>query len=168
MRLMAASVFPDKVHHRCTVDELITKVDLDKQKEQLTRFSTFHNRYFNSQHGVDAVDWLYEQIRDAIRESGNPLATVRYVRHTAWAQPSLIVSLPGIIRGDTVVVGAHLDSVISNDRGAGRAPGAGESLILPPSQREVPNLLFRRRRLRLYDDPGQPSRPALRPPPCRG
>lgn len=99
---------------------------MKKIEEQLTKYSSFHNRYFNSQYGVAAAEWLYERIKEAIEESGNPLATVRYVRHTAWAQPSIIVSLPGIIRGQTVVIGSHLDSVISNDRGAGRAPGAGK------------------------------------------
>ncbi|KAH7361946.1 bacterial leucyl aminopeptidase [Plectosphaerella cucumerina] len=126
-RLAAANPFPSKVHHKCAVEELHAKINLKKIEEQLVTFSSFHNRYFNSQYGVDAVDWLYAQIREAIKESGNPLATVRYVRHTAWAQPSLIVSLPGIIRSDTVVLGAHLDSVISNDRGAGRAPGADDN-----------------------------------------
>lgn len=90
-------------------------------------YSNFHNRYFNSAYGVAAAEWLYARVQDVIRESGNPLASVRLVRHVAWSQPSIIVSLPGIIRGQTVVVGSHLDSVISNDRGAGRAPGADDN-----------------------------------------
>jgi leucyl aminopeptidase len=127
MRLFAAAPFPDKASQKCAVNKIIEKIDLKKIEEQLTKYSSFHNRYFNSQYGVDAAEWLYEQIKQAIRDSGNPLATVRYVRHTAWAQPSIIVSLPGIIRGQTVVIGSHLDSVISNDRGAGRAPGADDN-----------------------------------------
>lgn len=118
--------FPKKLHQRCTVEKLHSKIDLDKIRTQLEQFTTFHNRYYQSQHGVDAAEWLYERVRAVIQESGNPLATVRLVRHAAWAQPSIVATIPGSDRDRIVVVGAHLDSVIVGDRGAGRAPGAGK------------------------------------------
>ncbi|CAG9988192.1 unnamed protein product [Clonostachys byssicola] len=126
-KLFAAAAFPDALQHKCTVQKIIKNIDVDKIKEQLTTYSSFHNRYFNSQYGVDAAEWLYERVKEVMKESGNPLATSRLVRHTAWSQPSIIVSLPGITRGKTVVLGSHLDSVISGDRGAGRAPGADDN-----------------------------------------
>ncbi|KFA60329.1 hypothetical protein S40285_07660 [Stachybotrys chlorohalonatus IBT 40285] len=125
-RLFAAAPFPDGIHQSCAVSQLIPKLNMNRVKEQLTEYTGFHNRYFNSRYGVQAAEWLFARVNEAIEESGNPLATARLIRHTAWSQPSIIVSLPGIIRGQTVVVGSHLDSVISNDRGAGRAPGADD------------------------------------------
>lgn len=98
---------------------------MDKVKSQLEEFSAFHNRYYLSRFGVEAAEWLYGQVKEVIDESGNTLANVRYVRHMAWSQPSVVVTIPGRTQR-TVIVGAHLDSVISGDRGAGRAPGAGE------------------------------------------
>ncbi|KAH7305869.1 hypothetical protein B0I35DRAFT_399807 [Stachybotrys elegans] len=126
-RLFAAAPFPSTIQQNCAVKELHKKINLDRIKEQLTEYSSFHNRYFNSRYGVQAAEWLFARVNEVIEESGNPLATARLVRHTAWSQPSVIVSLPGIIRGHTVVTGCHLDSVISNDRGAGRAPGADDN-----------------------------------------
>lgn len=126
-RLFAAAPFPKNVTQKCAVKDIISRVNTDLIKEQLTEYTKFHNRYFNSAYGVAAAEWLYARVQEVIRESGNPLASVRLVRHVAWSQPSIIVSLPGIIRGQTVVVGSHLDSVISNDRGAGRAPGADDN-----------------------------------------
>ncbi|ROT38051.1 bacterial leucyl aminopeptidase [Sodiomyces alkalinus F11] len=121
--------FPNKLHQRCTVEKLHAKIDLDTIKTQLEEFTTFHNRYYQSQYGVAAAEWLYERVREVIQASGNPLATVRLVRHVAWAQPSIVATIPGSDRDRIVVVGAHLDSVISGDRGAGRAPGAGTFLL---------------------------------------
>ncbi|KAK1489315.1 peptidase family M28 [Colletotrichum cuscutae] len=76
--------------------------------------------------GVESAEWLYGQISAVLDVAGHPTANIRYVRHTAWSQPSIIVTIPGRNQR-TVVLGGHLDSVISGDRGAGRAPGADDN-----------------------------------------
>ncbi|KAL0775959.1 hypothetical protein CaCOL14_007246 [Colletotrichum acutatum] len=95
-------------------------------RAHLERFSSFHNRYYLSKTGVESAEWLYGQISAVLDVAGHPTANIRYVRHTAWSQPSIIVTIPGRNQR-TVVLGGHLDSVISGDRGAGRAPGADDN-----------------------------------------
>ncbi|KAJ0335130.1 hypothetical protein COL922a_009707 [Colletotrichum nupharicola] len=102
------------------------QVDKSRMQAHLERFSAFHNRYYLSRTGVESAEWLFGQISAIVDAAGHPTANVRYVRHTAWSQPSIIVTIPGQNQR-TVVVGAHLDSVISGDRGAGRAPGADDN-----------------------------------------
>lgn len=119
--------FPSQIHHRDAVEKIIDAVDLKKAKKQLTRFSTFHNRYFNSRYGVEAAEWLHSEVEKVIKKSGHPLATARLIQHQAWSQPSIAVSIPGQVRLKTVIAGSHMDSVISGDRGAGRAPGADDN-----------------------------------------
>ncbi|KAK0388904.1 hypothetical protein NLU13_2481 [Sarocladium strictum] len=128
-RLMSgvASPYPSSVSHRSAVEAMVDKVDMSKVKKQLQCFSSFHNRYFNSRFGVEAAEWLHEEIKKTIDRSGHPFASIRLIQHQAWSQPSIIVSIPGKVRLKTIVTGAHLDSVISNDRGAGRAPGADDN-----------------------------------------
>ncbi|KAM0269861.1 hypothetical protein ACHAQH_009612 [Verticillium albo-atrum] len=126
LAVAAALPFPDKFHQKCTIDELTPKLDMERIERLLTKFSSFHNRYYLSNWGVQAVDWLHDQIKEAIDESGIPFVNLRYVRHVAWAQPSLIVTIPGRNQR-TVILGSHLDSVISGDRGTGRAPGADDN-----------------------------------------
>lgn len=126
-RLMAARTYPSKVNHKTAVEDIVAKVDLDKVKKQLQCFSSFHNRYFNSRYGVEAAEWLYEEVKKVIKNSGHPLASSRLIQHQAWSQPSIVVSIPGQVRLKTIITGSHLDSVISNDRGAGRAPGADDN-----------------------------------------
>jgi leucyl aminopeptidase len=107
------------------VEKIIKNVDLKKIEKQLKKFSSFHNRYFNSKYGVEAAEWLHKEVKKVIKK--HPLATVRLIQHQAWSQPSIVVSIPGKVRLKTIITGSHLDSVISNDRGAGRAPGADDN-----------------------------------------
>ncbi|WYZ44863.1 hypothetical protein EsH8_VIII_000179 [Colletotrichum jinshuiense] len=124
-KLAAALPFPTEMNQTCHVNALIPKLNTDNMRTHLERFSAFHNRYYLSKTGVESAEWLYGQISAVLDAAGHPTANVRYVRHVAWSQPSIIVTIPG--QGSrTVVVGSHLDSVISGDRGAGRAPGADD------------------------------------------
>ncbi|KAH7239850.1 hypothetical protein FSOLCH5_014226 [Fusarium solani] len=125
-RLLATTAsYPSKVQHKSNVEKIIKNVDLKKIEKQLKKFSSFHNRYFNSKYGVEAAEWLHKEVKKVIKK--HPLATVRLIQHQAWSQPSIVVSIPGKVRLKTIITGSHLDSVISNDRGAGRAPGADDN-----------------------------------------
>ncbi|CAG7558795.1 unnamed protein product [Fusarium equiseti] len=119
--------YPTKLSHQSNVAKMITKVKTKTMEKQLKKFSSFHNRYFNSRYGVEAAQWLHKEVEKVIKKSKHPLASVRLIQHQAWSQPSIVVSIPGKVRLKTVVTGSHLDSVISNDRGAGRAPGADDN-----------------------------------------
>ncbi|KAL0944846.1 bacterial leucyl aminopeptidase [Colletotrichum truncatum] len=127
-KLAAALPFPKEMNQTCHVNALIPKLSKDRMQAHLERFSAFHNRYYLSRTGVESAEWLYGQISAIVDAAGHPTANVRYVRHVAWSQPSIVVTIPGQNQR-TVVVGAHLDSVISGDRGAGRAPGADTDKI---------------------------------------
>ncbi|KAM0541241.1 hypothetical protein ACHAPJ_013329 [Fusarium lateritium] len=119
--------YPDKVYFKSNVGNIIKKVKSKNIEKQLKKFSSFHNRYFNSAYGAEAAEWLHKEIQKVIKKSKHPLASVRLIQHQAWSQPSIVVSIPGKVRLKTVVTGSHLDSVISNDHGAGRAPGADDN-----------------------------------------
>ncbi|KAF6816607.1 bacterial leucyl aminopeptidase [Colletotrichum plurivorum] len=125
-RLAAALPFPSSMNQTCHVASLLPKLDTSRMRTHLERFSGFHNRYYLSRTGVESAEWLHGQIASVLDAAGHPTANARYVRHTAWSQPSIVVTIPGANQR-TVVVGAHLDSVISGDRGAGRAPGADDN-----------------------------------------
>ncbi|KAJ4009447.1 hypothetical protein NW752_009035 [Fusarium irregulare] len=119
--------YPTKLSHQSNVAKMVSKVKTKTMEKQLKKFSSFHNRYFNSRYGVEAAQWLHKEVEKVIKKSKHPLASVRLIQHQAWSQPSIVVSIPGKVRLKTVITGSHLDSVISNDRGAGRAPGADDN-----------------------------------------
>jgi leucyl aminopeptidase len=124
VKARAALPFPKSLAHRCNATKATAKLSKDNIQANLERFSAFHNRYYMSNWGVQSTEWLHGQIRAVLDQFGHPSANVRFVSHMAWAQPSIVVTLPGQT-ARTVVVGGHLDSIISGDRGTGRASGAG-------------------------------------------
>ncbi|KAK2059569.1 peptidase family M28 [Colletotrichum caudatum] len=125
-KLLAALPFPTAMNQTRHVGALIPRLSRDNMRAHLERLSSFHNRYYLSRTGVEAAEWLHGRVAAVLDAAGHPTANVRYVRHAAWSQPSVVATIPGRDQR-TVVVGAHLDSVVSGDRGAGRAPGADDN-----------------------------------------
>ena len=121
--------YPEDVSQQSTVEGLIGKLDGDNIVSKLERFVEFHNRYYTTDLGKEASDWLLEQVQAVVDESGVQGVTVSAFEHQ-WKQDSIIATIPGKST-DKIVVGGHLDSVNLRDREGGRAPGAGA--FLPPS-----------------------------------
>jgi leucyl aminopeptidase len=88
--------------------------------------SGFLNRYYSSQTGVDASNWLMQ--RWAGIASGREDISVHQFAHPAYRQPSVIVTIMGNGKpAEAVVVGAHLDSIAgfgTSDKSV--APGADD------------------------------------------
>ncbi|KAK1989968.1 peptidase family M28 [Colletotrichum falcatum] len=125
-RPLAALPFPTAMNQTPRVDALVAGLSGENMRADLERYSSFHNRYYLSRTGVESAEWLRGRVGAVLDAAGHPTASARLVRHAAWAQPSIVVTIPGRDQR-TVVVGAHLDSVVSGDRGAGRAPGADDN-----------------------------------------
>lgn len=68
--------------------------------------------------------WLLDQYK--IASGARTDVTFQLFEHTSWLQPSLIVTIEGGKHADeTVVVGAHVDSIAGGS--ASRAPGADDN-----------------------------------------
>ncbi|EAS33494.2 leucine aminopeptidase 2 [Coccidioides immitis RS] len=119
--------FPTQLRYVAEAKPLAARLSKDTMRRNLERFSSFHNRYYRSQTGVQSANWLFEQANAIVSNSGAARrgATVRKFSHN-FQQPSIIVTIPGRSR-NTIVVGAHQDSVNSRSPTNGRAPGADDN-----------------------------------------
>jgi leucyl aminopeptidase len=87
--------------------------------------SDFQNRLYNSPHGVAASDWLAAEWKKLA--SGKRWMQVSQVRHNGWPQKSVKLRIAGSGNAaETVVLGAHLDSIAGNASANVRAPGADD------------------------------------------
>ncbi|PCK32815.1 M28 family metallopeptidase [Pseudoalteromonas piscicida] len=106
------------------VNSLISKVstvDLDSSVNSLT---SFYNRYYTSQTGIDAAAWVKQKWSDIAASRAD--ISVEYFSHS-WAQSSVIVTIPGSeLSDEIVVIGGHLDS-INQSNTSGLAPGADDN-----------------------------------------
>lgn len=88
--------------------------------------SGFTNRYYKSQSGVDASNWLLTRWTEMAR--GRSDITVRQFAHAGYPQQSVMLSIAGSEKPDeSIVLGAHLDSIlVSRMSDTAQAPGADD------------------------------------------
>ncbi|WP_163998618.1 M20/M25/M40 family metallo-hydrolase [Pyxidicoccus caerfyrddinensis] len=106
-----------------TVNALMGSVLETNVRGTITSLSGYSTRYYTSQGGVDAANWLLAKWKSYVPASRTDV-TVELFRHASWAQPSVILTIRGTtLPNEVVVVGGHLDSINSS---GGNAPGADD------------------------------------------
>jgi leucyl aminopeptidase len=108
------------------VKPTLAQMDDKRIGDTIVKLSGFPNRYFNSEHGKAASDWL--RARWAELGARHPGVTVAHYAHKGYGQPSVIATIAGSDKAEQVIVlGAHLDSInIASPGNAGKAPGADD------------------------------------------
>ncbi|SPO00105.1 related to aminopeptidase [Cephalotrichum gorgonifer] len=102
--------FPAKCQQQEAVKGLIPSLSKDEMHRNLEKLTSFHTRYYKSDHGRDSSDWLFGRIGEVIAGAGaEDTVSVRKFEHP-WPQTSTIVTIPGRTNS-TVVIGAHQDSI---------------------------------------------------------
>lgn len=116
--------YPQEMMQAATVGSLSAKLDSAKMKRNLEMFSSFNNRYYQSNTGNLSAEWLFGQAKAYL--PANSFATVSIFQHS-YRQSSIVARIQG--QSDMIiVVGAHQDSIngeIGINRTTARAPGAG-------------------------------------------
>jgi len=116
---------PTKVTHQEIVNALIADLEADNLKATVEQLGTFFTRYYNSETGKDASQWIYNQFL-ALSANRKDI-TVEYFTHS-WQMPSVIARIEGSSTGDKhatrIIIGGHADSIGSSSRG--RSPGADD------------------------------------------
>ncbi|CAO2658828.1 Nn.00g065510.m01.CDS01 [Neocucurbitaria sp. VM-36] len=100
--------YPTELTQGGSVQDLIKQLNATNIQTNLEAFSSFNNRYYQSETGNQSAEWLLAQAR---------------------GQSSIIATIPGK-SAKTIVVGAHQDSIngeAGGNRTTARAPGADDN-----------------------------------------
>jgi len=111
--------------HQTAVKAIIANVSLTNMQSYLNSLTAFNNRYYKSQTGLDATNWIVKTVGDIAAQFPASKATVSAFKHT-WLQGSIIAHIPGTTTGPVTILGAHMDSINQNSPTSGRAPGADD------------------------------------------
>jgi leucyl aminopeptidase len=89
----------------------------------LTAYSAFPDRYYRTDNGLKAAQWIQGKVREIA--GSNPNVTMYTVPTATYKQPSVVVKLAGLTTPDTaelpgIVIGAHMDTL------SGFMPGADD------------------------------------------
>jgi leucyl aminopeptidase len=109
------------------VEPMVEMVQEGKIRENILKLSSFHNRYYKAQTGVDSQAWLKSHWEEILANRSD--AKVEYFQHDRWPQPSLIATVTGSESPDEIIViGGHADSISGYFGGArNKAPGADDN-----------------------------------------
>jgi len=105
---------------------LIKTLSKSNMQKNLINLTSFHTRYYKSDYGRQSSEWLLENVRGVIKDSGADKygAHAEHFKHP-WGQNSIIATIPGK-SNSTVVVGAHQDSINLFLPSIFSAPGADD------------------------------------------
>lgn len=109
------------------VQNMISRVNEFKMRDMILKLSSFNNRYYKSQSGVDSQAYV-KSTWEAIA-AGRTDAKVEYFMHSAWPQPSVVMTVEGsTMKDEILVIGGHADSIAGFwGRERARAPGADDN-----------------------------------------
>ncbi len=116
------------INQQDTVNALIAQVSHANIAETVRKLSSFHNRFYKAQTGVQSQQWLKEKWESLAQ--GRSDVKVEFFQHSSWPQPSLVMTIAGAQGdgGETIVIGGHADSISGMFGGANsRAPGADDN-----------------------------------------
>ncbi|MEA9355223.1 M20/M25/M40 family metallo-hydrolase [Bacteriovorax sp. PP10] len=107
------------------VKPLINEVKAENILATITKLSSFKNRYYKGEFGKASAAFIKETWTALVKNRTD--ATVEYFPHSAWDQPSIILTLKGK-SDETIVLGGHQDSINGSFGGAAAtAPGADDN-----------------------------------------
>jgi leucyl aminopeptidase len=115
---------PTKVTKQKLVQSLIPQLESSNLKSTVTQLGTFYTRYYKSDTGLQAAQWIYKKYLEYSAARSD--IDVEYFEHT-FLMPSVIARIRGSgkDKGATrIVLGGHEDSVGSSS--TGKSPGADD------------------------------------------
>ncbi|KAI9158262.1 leucyl aminopeptidase [Paramyrothecium foliicola] len=117
--------FPKKCVKQDDVKGLFESLSKTNMQTNLEKLTSFHTRYYKSDYGLQSSDWVQKKVSSIVKEAGAEGAvTVKSFPHK-WQQHSVIATIPGQ-SNDTVIIGAHQDSINLFLPSIFAAPGADD------------------------------------------
>jgi len=114
------------IDNRNLVEPILARMNDKNIEDTIVRLSSFPNRYYKSQSGIDASNWL--MAKWAGMAAGRSDIVVKQFTHADYGQKSVMLSIAGSDKaGEAIVLGAHLDSILtSRMNDTAQAPGADD------------------------------------------
>lgn len=116
-----------KLNQAPMVNKLMQSAQEAPIRQVIEELSSFNNRYYESQSGIDSQNYVKNQWEDILQSRSD--ANVEFFEHSRWSQPSVIATIRGSESPDEyIVIGGHADSIAGFwGRSSARAPGADDN-----------------------------------------
>lgn len=119
-----------QIQYPQATEALIDSIQADNLWSNLTTLSnttTFPDRSAYSEHGVEAAQWIKQQVEAMAAISGRTDVSAELIpTGGSYLQPSLLIKIGTALTNDAVIVGAHMDTMGEDDWPWGEKPGADD------------------------------------------
>lgn len=116
IRPISTNALPTTLRHQPVVRNAINFVETSRVEGFMVNLTSFYNRYYQSQWGVDSANWILTEAQDLIRSSGYGGSAVATAFSHNFRQPSIVATIYGSdpsLTNERVILGAHMDTVVS-------------------------------------------------------
>ncbi|TFK67709.1 Zn-dependent exopeptidase [Pluteus cervinus] len=121
---LSTVTYPSGPVHQRDVKAIIDSLSTNNLQNYLSELTSFNNRFFMSETGRQASQWIFDTISNIALLNPSANASVTLFEHN-FTQPSVIATIPGRISSSPVVIlGAHMDSINLQAIGQDGAPPA--------------------------------------------
>lgn len=116
-----------QIDQKVLVKSAIEQVDEFRIRSVIESLSSFRNRHYKSQTGVESQAWLKEHWKKLTQNRQD--INVADFTHSQWPQPSVIMTIKGSESpDDIIIIGGHADSIAGwFGQGSSHAPGADDN-----------------------------------------
>ncbi|KAG7116130.1 Leucine aminopeptidase A like protein [Verticillium longisporum] len=107
--------YPTRMVQQRETRNLIRGIDMERIANNMEALVSFQNRHYQSEHGVAASEWIYQEIK---RLPG--VMKLGHFRHS-WPQNSIEMQISEgrSKKRKTIIVGAHLDATAADNNASG-------------------------------------------------
>jgi leucyl aminopeptidase len=99
-----------KIQYEKETQQLLKTISPQTMWANLPTLTDFHNRYANSDTGVQAAEWIKAKVEAMAKETGHTDVKVYLVSTGNWKQPSVVAKF-GDSNEAGIVVGGHMDTL---------------------------------------------------------
>lgn len=109
------------------VEAMVSMTQEINIRTMIEKLSAYKNRYYQAQTGVDSQAFVKKTWEDLSKNRTD--VKVEYFEHSAWKQPSVVMTIEGTdMKDEIIVIGGHADSIAGwFGRANARAPGADDN-----------------------------------------
>lgn len=116
------------INQQSMVEPMVNSVSASNIEATINKLTSFHNRYYKADTGVQSSTHIRDMWAGLSKNRSD--IKVELFTHSAWPQPSVIVTIEGSTYPDEIVIlGGHADSIAGGMFGGARshAPGADDN-----------------------------------------
>lgn len=118
-----------KVRYEKQTNALLKTLNPQNMWADLTKLTSFKDRYANSNTGIEAAQWIKNQVIDMAKLAKRDDVTVWEVPTGSYKQPSIVAKI-GKGDGSGIVIGGHMDTLSGQKKPGADDDGTGSVTVL--------------------------------------